>query len=275
MSHQESMRFVIFVFFFCWSGAVYACGQNSDCIVGDRVYRISMPEGMPEGETAATGAVIWAHGYRGSAAGVMRNGSLRKMVHGQGLALIALQGANGTWDLPNGPRTPNSTGAAEFDYIEAVIADAQAQFDIDPARLVASGFSAGGMTVWNLACARPDIFAGFVPFSGTFWLKPQDNCALPVASVIHIHGDTDNTVPLDGRQIGPTRQGKVSDALAMYATLGDFGEAKQMDTDMLRCSLRNNEDGKILEFCLFEGGHSFRTEYLGYALDRLKAAGQL
>jgi len=246
-----------------------ACGADSDCMLGDRSYRISLPEGG-----ALAGAVIWAHGYGGSAEGAMRNGSLRRMLHDQGLALIAVQGIGGSWDLPYGPRTYGSTGAAEFAYFEAVIADAQAQFGIDPARLVASGFSAGGMMVWNLACARPDMFAGFVPFSGTFWLRPPDVCATPAASLVHIHGDADSTVPLDGRAIGPTHQGKVSDALAMYAALGDFGPVQHHNTAALRCAQQTNGAGDILEFCLFEGGHSFGTEYLDYALTRLRVAGQ-
>lgn len=106
------------------------------------------------------GALIWAHGYRGSAAGVMRNGSLRRMVHDQGLALIALQGVGDLWDLPNGPRTPDSTGAV--DYIDAVIADAQVQFGIDTNELVASGFSAGGC--WSgTSPAR-----GLIPLQGSY-----------------------------------------------------------------------------------------------------------
>lgn len=265
------MRYFLILMTMLIAPAVQACGADSDCMVGDRSYRISLPEGAD----APVGAVIWAHGYRGTSEGVMRNRSLRKMVHAQGLALIGLQGVNGTWDLPNGPRTPDSTGAVEFDYIDAVIADAQAQFGIDPAHLVASGFSAGGMLVWNLACARPDQFAGFVPYSGTFWSKPQSDCAAPVASVIHIHGDDDSTVPLDGRAIGPTRQGKVSEALAMYARLGGFGEAVKADTQNLRCANSANAAGEVLEFCLFAGGHSFRTEYLEHALERLKSAGKL
>ena len=82
-------------------------------------------------------------------------------------------------------------------------------------------------------------------------------------------------MPLNGRPIGPTHQGKVSDALAMYAALGRFGPAKQIDTPKLRCSQSANDAQDILEFCLFEGGHSFRTEYLGHALERLKSAGKL
>ena len=233
------MRPFLFLLMLLLVPTAYACGPDSDCILGDRSYRISIPEGA----TAPVGAVIWAHGYRGSAEGVMRNASLRKMLHAQGLALIAAQGVGGTWALPNGPRTPDSTGAAEFAYFNAVIADAKARFGIDPARLVASGFSAGGMMVWNLACAQPDVFAGFVPVSGTFWLQPPAQCASPAASIVHLHGgfDAPNSVIA-----GP-----------------------------LRCDRSSNKAGEILEFCLFEGGHSFRTEYLAYALERLKAAGRL
>lgn len=265
------MRTLIFLAALLAAPVVQACGADSDCAVGERSYRISLPEGAE----APVGAVLWAHGYRGSAAGVMRNGSLRKMVHAQGLALIALNGEGGTWDLPYGPRTYDSTGAAEFDYVERVIADATARFSLDPARLVASGFSAGGMVVWNLVCARPEAFAGFVPIAGTFWLRPPDSCAAPVASVVHIHGDSDKTVPLDGRPIRETRQGKVSDALAMYADHGAFGPVQERAAGPLDCDMRGNAAGDILEFCLFEGGHSFRTEYLAHGIDRLKAAGRL
>lgn len=247
------MRYILILLAVFGAQSAQACGVDSDCVVGDRVYRISMPEGV---ETPV-GAVIWSHGYGGSTEGVMRNGSLRRMVHDQGLALIAAQGVGGSWDLPNGPRTLNSTGAAEFAYFEDVIADASQRHGIDPARLIASGFSAGGMMVWNLACARPEEFVGFVPLSGTFWLKPPQECAPDVASIVHIHGDRDTTVPLDGRAIGPTRQGKVSEALAMYAAHGDFAPAGTDSTDMLACTDRENAEGDILEFCLFEGGIHF------------------
>ncbi len=265
------MRYFLFLIAMLIAPTAQACGAESDCMVGERSYRISMPQGID----APVGAVIWAHGYRGSAAGVMRNGSLRRMIHAQGLALIAVNGVGGMWDLPNGPGTFTSTGASEFNYFKAVIEDATTNFDIDPTRLVASGFSAGGMMVWNLACAHPDAFAGFVPISGTFWLKPPSSCAPSVASIVHVHGDRDTTVPLNGRAIGPTRQGKVADALAMYARHGAFGPIETKTPESLRCSSRENANGEVLEFCLFEGGHSFRTEYLAYALARLQAAGQL
>ena len=250
-----------------------ACGPDTDCAVGDRSYRIAMPDGHDG--TTPVGALVWHHGYRGSAKGVMRNGSLRRMVSEAGLALIAAQGVNGTWDLPYGPRTFDSTGAAEFAYSDAMLDDASARFAIDRDRVIASGFSAGGMVVWNLACSHPANFAGFIPMSGTFWLKPPQTCVEPAASIVHIHGDADKTVPLTGRAIRETKQGEVEDALSMYATFGKFGPEQTSQTGALRCRNRANDAGNVLEFCLFPGGHSFRTEHLRYGIERLREAGQI
>lgn len=256
-----------------WAAPAVACGPDTDCPVGDRHYRIAMPEGHDG--TTPVGALIWSHGYRGSAAGAMRNGALRRMVSDAGLALIAAQGVNGTWDLPYGPRTFDSDGGAEFAYFDAVIADAAGRFAIDQNRIVASGFSAGGMVVWNLACSHPEHFAGFIPMSGTFWLKPPEDCEGPVQSIVHIHGDADRTVPLDGRPIGETHQGKVSDALALYRDFGDFGAPESYETGGLNCDMRRNAGGAVLDFCLFEGGHSFSTRHLAHGIEMLKQAGRI
>jgi len=250
-----------------------ACGPDTDCVLGDRTYRIAMPHGH-DGATAV-GAIVFSHGYRGSAAGLMRNKGLRRAISDMGLAFVALKSKGDGWALPNAPRHMDSDGAEEFAYVDAVIADASGRFSIDTDRMMAAGFSAGGMMTWNLACARSDLFAGFAPVSGTFWLTPPDTCTGPVANVVHIHGDSDRTVPLDGRAVGQTHQGKVSEALAMYADYGAFAAQTPSATDMFQCENRSNDAGDILEFCLFEGGHSFRSSYLQYAWSRLEAAGKL
>ena len=250
-----------------------ACGPNTNCQLGDRHYRIAMPAGH-DGITPV-GAIVFSHGYRGSAQGVMRNRSMRKLVSDMGLALIATKSKADDWVIPNAPRHMDSDGAEEFAYFEAVLKDADSRFAIDQTRIMASGFSAGGMMVWNLACARPDLFAGFAPVSGTFWKAPPKRCAAPVSSIVHIHGDADRTVPLNGRKIQRTKQGQVSEALDMYRQFGGFGPAKASVSDDLRCKNRRNANGAVLEFCLFPGGHSYRVAFLKYAWERLEQAGKL
>ena len=250
-----------------------ACGADSNCEMGDRHYRIAMPEGHQAG--TPVGAIVFSHGHRGSAAGVMRNGFMRKLVSDMGLALIATKSKDSGWDIPNAPRRKDSDGSEEYAYFEQVLEDAAARFPIDRDRIVASGFSAGGMVVWNLACARPDLFAGFAPVSGTFWLTPPAECATPTTSIVHIHGDADRTVPLTGRKIRDTKQGEVAEALAMYQKIGQFGAAQTSTSGDLTCQNRENASGEILEFCLFPGGHSYRVAFLKYAWDRLETAGRL
>ena len=155
-----------------------------------------------------------------------------------------------------------------------MVADATAKFAIDEDRIIASGFSAGGMMVWNLACNNPEKYAGFVPMAGTFWLKAPPTCEGPVSSIVHIHGDSDRTVPLTGRKIRETKQGEVQHALDLYTRFGEFGSITTSSPGKMTCQNRSNAEGEILEFCLFPGGHSFRPEYLRYGVERLRAAGQ-
>jgi len=201
----DMLRFaLLFTVLAVFSGPMpaLACGADSDCALENgRKYRIRMP-------TAATsdmpGVIIFAHGYRGSAAGVMRNKSLARMANRLGVALIALDASGDDWALPGAPHPAN--GRNEMIYVDNVIADATTRFEIDRNRIVVSGFSAGAMLTWTLACERGDDFAGFIPISGTFWAPVPDTCPRPAASIIHIHGDADKTVPLQGRQINQSRQ---------------------------------------------------------------------
>lgn len=267
------MRMLLLLAASLFATPALACGQDTDCMIGERHYRIAMPEGHDG--TAKVGAIVWAHGYRGSARGMMRNNSFLKAMSDKGLAVIALKSARDDWVLPNAPRDKAADGSVEFNYLDAVIVDAASRFAIDTDRMMMSGFSAGGMMVWNAACARPDLFAGFAPISGTFWLEPPATCATPVANIIHIHGDNDPTVPLNGRPIANTHQGAVADSLEMYTKFGEFGPADTTGTNTLGCLTQQNDRDNVLEFCLFEGGHSFRSEFVDYAWERLAAAGKL
>ncbi|WP_297767411.1 prolyl oligopeptidase family serine peptidase [uncultured Roseovarius sp.] len=254
------------------AGVASACGADTDCRIGDRHYRIAMPDGQSQ---VPVGAVVFAHGYRGSAAAVMRNGNLRRVVSDMGLALIALKSADDDWVIPASPSHMEADGSVEYTYVEAVIKDAADRFSIDTARLMATGFSAGGMMVWNLACTMPQRFAGFAAIAGTFWKGPPDDCETPAASLVHIHGRSDPTVPLDGRPIRETWQGKVSESMDMYERIGGFSPAGDLTEGDLECQSSRNPRGEILELCLHPGGHSFRSSYVKFAWERLHTAGQL
>ncbi|MEM7215800.1 MAG: polyhydroxybutyrate depolymerase [Pseudomonadota bacterium] len=256
-----------------FSTSVHACGPDSDCMIGDRHYRIRMPEGYDGSEKI--GAIVYAHGYRGNAKGMMNNKSMADMASDLGVALIATKSFEDDWRIPGVPRNTKTDGQLEYGYFDALVADVTERFPIDRERLMATGFSAGGMMVWNLICHRSHLFAGFAPMAGTFWEPEPETCDTPPASVVHIHGSSDRIVPLLGRQIVDTHQGQIPQVLDMYSSYGGYtksGTDKQGD---LSCENTSNSDGEILNFCLHPGGHSFKSEYVRFAWKTLERAGKL
>jgi polyhydroxybutyrate depolymerase len=259
------MRLILALCLLILPQAALACGQDSDCVIGDRTYRLYLPE-----TTKPMGALLFAHGYRGSAAGEMRNKGLRQIADDMGLALIALKSGGEDWNLAHRPRAPQQEDAQESDYVKAVLADAATRFDMDPSRVVMAGFSAGGMMTWTIACEMSQPFAGFVPMSGTFWTPVPKTCAAPPANVVHIHGTTDKTVPLTGRKIGETSQGDVSKTLQMYASLGGFANPHLTTGPAgMTCTKSTNSQSILLEFCTFAGGHEFNAARLRYGVEQV------
>lgn len=262
------MRWILTPLFLLTATLAQACGPDTDCTLGDRHYRIS------GAENAANGAIVFAHGYRGSAKGTMKNRNMRAMADDMGVALIAVKSLRDDWAIPNAPSDLDADGAAEYAYFEAVLGDAEARFGLNRDRVMMSGFSAGGMMVWELACQRPGLFAGFAPVAGTFWRGPPEACAAP-ASVVHIHGTSDRTVPLEGRKIRQTWQGNIYETLDMYRAFGGFDGRKAVSLETMDCVRETNPQGGILEFCTHPGGHSFSRSYLRYAWDRFETTGRL
>lgn len=246
--------------------SAFACGDSSECAVTNGTYRISLPKGA----SGPIGAIVFAHGYQGTAKGTMKNTSLRKLASDRGLALIAIDAGAKDWNLPGAPG--DSVGQRdEMAYLDAVMADAGKQFGVDPARTVITGFSAGGMFVWNVICDRGDVYAGYIPYSGTFWQGPPKSCAAGAQNIIHVHGTADTTVPMAGRSIGNTKQGDLNAVLDMYAKDKGFTPGAGYSAADMTCAHSVSGAGKRLDLCLFDGQHSFTSERLGAAYDVLMA----
>jgi polyhydroxybutyrate depolymerase len=264
------MRWLVFLILVLSAMPAQACGEKSDCTLGDRIYRIH----LPAGKDGSIGAIIFAHGYRGTAAGVMDNKSLIALADTLGVALVAPQSVGDGWQLPGRPRNRNNTGKEEFAYFRKLVDELEQRFSIDRRKLLVSGFSSGGMMVWNLACYEGELFAGFAPIAGTFWAPVPDKCPSPPVSLIHFHGTSDKMVPLTGRAIADGKQGEVPKALALFEKSGGFGPPAPDPADGLACQRRENPQGRILEFCTHPGNHSYKADYVRRAWQLLRIGGE-
>jgi polyhydroxybutyrate depolymerase len=242
-----------------------ACGPDTDCTVGERTYRIALPQG--EGPF---GAIVYLHGWRATAAGVMANEGLRAAATRLGVALIAPKSGGEDWLIRNAPRRGFSGDHRELAFFDAMLDDVAGRFPVDTDRILATGFSAGGMMTWTLACHRPDRFAAFLPVAGTFWAPLPETCEGP-ATLVHIHGMGDGVVPLAGRPIADTRQGSVPGALTLMRAVGVY---EPTETGLpaglsLACRSWRNRQGDTLALCLHEGGHVIRPEWVAWAFRTL------
>lgn len=233
-----------------------SCGPDSDCLVGERSYRIRMPAAAP----GRVGAILFLHGHGGQAADIMGDAELAAAVSGLGLALIAPQSSGIGWRMRRRDSDPAADALFEVEALDRVMDDVVARFAVDRGRVMASGMSAGGMMVWSLACHRAAAYAGFAPIAGTFWSAMPRDCGAPPDWMRHIHGTRDATVPLEGRALrGGAVQGNVFAAIAMFAAAGGYAPPRQAVLDAQDCEIRGNARGAELALCLHEGGHDYRV----------------
>ncbi|KRE24511.1 hypothetical protein ASE66_04585 [Bosea sp. Root483D1] len=232
-----------------------ACPVIEGCTVASGRYRILLP---PRPHAEPLGAIMYFHGYQGSADETIADPGLVAVARRLGVALIAPDGAGRTWSYPGSPARHRD----EFAFVGQVLDDALPRFSIDPHRILASGFSQGGSMVWYLACRMPQRFAAFAPIAGAFWEPLPESCQGPRPPLIHVHGTSDATVPLAGRALrSSARQGDVFKSLSILAPAGctagwaeDARAAPAPGTLICRVA-KGCGDQARLELCLHGGGH--------------------
>jgi polyhydroxybutyrate depolymerase len=228
------------------------CPAEQGCRVEGGHYRLILPDSTSP--QASIAALMFFHGWQGSAEEIAADPSLRALATRLGIALIAPDGTGRTWSYPGSPGRHRD----EFAFVGRVLDDVAARFAVDPRRIMASGFSQGGSMVWYLACRMPERFRAFAPVAGAFWEPLPTSCAGPRPALVHTHGTSDGTVPLAGRTLrGGYRQGDVFRSLAILdpqaraVALADFATSP----DALACLPLSAAGTTPLELCLHPGGH--------------------
>ena len=250
-------------------GTALACGQETDCETSSGTYRIVLPEGP-----GPHGAMLWLHGWGGSAAGVMKNRALISQVTARGMAVVAADGRvtspvrpNKNWAVRDG----RSYERDDIAFLTEILADAETRHGIDRSAVLLSGFSRGGSMVWDVACHAPELARAYAPVAGAFWEPLPKACAAPV-DLFHVHGWTDRTVPLEGRSLrgGTMIQGDVFQSLfILRATNGCSNRQPELGSTTTPFWQRVWSDCRAgrIDFLLHAGGHSLPKGWLARALD--------
>lgn len=270
---RRGLLMAIALTLFGLAAPVLACGEpESPCAVPLGDYQVLLPDAEPPAQGYPL--VVHLHGYGQSGRNVVGDARLTGPLGARGYALLAPNGLPGRDGRPTGWTFGNLRpgGRDEAAFLRQVLADATERLPIDRRRVLLSGFSIGGSLVWYLACTDPSIATAYAPLAGGFWRPHPKACEGP-APLLHTHGWTDLTVPLEGRHLRfGIAQGDIPAGLALWRETNNC-EKLQPDgftTGTTFWRRHWTSCDQPLTLALHQGGHGMPDAWPDLALDWLE-----
>lgn len=258
----------------------------ADCLNKPGPCKIAMGEyhiARPEGVTGSVPAVMFLHGYGSNGADTMTNTGMVNAILARGYAVIApsgraQDGSEGKeWSFnPDWPETRDETV-----FLRAVLDDAAAKYGVARDHVLLAGFSIGGSMTAYAACKDPSLARAYAPVAGNFWRPYPEKCAGPVR-LLHTHGWTDSTMPLEGRAFRKAEggdqevaQGDVFHSMEIWRGINGCTEMPADDFDIVGDFWHRRwthcAPGSALEFVMWPGTHAIPKGWADMALDWFEA----
>ena len=167
-----------------------------------RQYILYVP-GSHDG-TSSVPLMLNFHGFGGTTDQHLRFADMRSLADSENFILVYPQGTllDGDPHWNAGLKTDtNKSDADDFGFVGALIDEISSDYNVDPARVYACGYSNGAFFAYALACYHSDKIAAIGSVSGTMMEETYNNCSPshPTA-MINIHGTSDAVVPYGGAE---------------------------------------------------------------------------
>ncbi len=236
------------------TGAPTGAGDRREVVVdgATREYRLHAPDAL----AADPMLIVVLHGGFGSATQAQAAYGWDEVADREGVVVAYPDGAR-AWNAGDCCGAPARESSDDIAFLHAVVAEVRAEFGIPADRVVATGMSNGAMMAYAAACGT-DLFAAIAPVAGTI----VTDCADPApASVLHIHGELDDRVRLDGEQgVGAGRVDgmPVADAVALWRAADSCADPVVVVDGVLTSSRAECADGRVVELLLVaDVGHQW------------------
>lgn len=167
-----------------------------------RQYILYVPDSLDG--TSRVPLMLNFHGFGGTADRHLRFADMRPLADSGTFILVYPQGTllDGSPHWNAGLKTDrNKSDADDFGFVEALIDEISSDYNIDPARVYACGYSNGAFFSYALACYHSDKIAAIGSVAGTMMAETYNECnpSHPTA-MVNIHGTSDAVVPYGGTE---------------------------------------------------------------------------
>jgi polyhydroxybutyrate depolymerase len=152
---------------------------------------------QPAATPRAAGLVLQLHGRGIDARTFDRLTGMQARAAAAGLAVALPDALDNRWN-DGRDWVDGREGPADVDYLAAVIEDACARLELDPARAHVVGMSNGAAMAGLLARERPARVASLVQVAATAWRATERARPDAPVPVLHVHGSDDPYWPYEG-----------------------------------------------------------------------------
>jgi len=148
----------------------------------------------------------------------------------------------------------NDSDVDDTAYLNHIIDEVSATYNVDPTRIFLAGHSNGGFMAYRMACDHADRIAAIVSLAGATFLDAERCAPSEPVSILQIHGTDDGTIEYDG---GFTPIGPYPSAAATVAAWATYNG----------CTDTNESLGAIDLGILLAGAETTRQAFTGCPVD--------
>jgi polyhydroxybutyrate depolymerase len=152
--------------------------------------------------------VLLLHGISTSSARMESIAKLQPVAEERGFLYVHPDGTldaagDPFWNATDGCCNAYDAPVDDSAYLQAVIEQVQATYNVDSKRIYIVGVSNGGFMAYRMACDHADTIAAIASVAGATFLDATMCGPSGPVSVLQVHGTTDQIVPYDGGELIP------------------------------------------------------------------------
>ena len=246
-----------------------------------RIYRVHIPQSLPENITPALVFVL--HGGGGTGEGMERTltlGGFNTLADQHNFIVVYPDGIEKNWNdgRKNVTDPAHQQNIDDVGFFNALIDNLTMEFNIDPDRIFVTGISNGAMMSYRLAFEIPEKIAAIAPVAGAIPTDLVDyNISNEPISICVISGTNDPLIPWEGGIVGFPRnpRGTVISVLESVMYWVNHNNCSSTPNSTLLPDIdptdhtwvqrdiycEGNDNTEVILYTIYNGGHTWPDGY--------------